>query len=226
MNEKIAANPSTFNSNYNKTRYNLDSKRSLVWKVFVPFLQNKFQIQGSVLDVGCGFGDFINNIQVGNRSALDANPEMQQYLDQKVQFKAGYTTDLKTLFKENSFDWIFSSNLLEHLTREQVTEFFNDCRHLLKDKGSILIFMPNYRLCSNEYFDDYTHITPITDRSISDWLTSCGFQVEFVHPRVMPFSVKDSKLPITSWLIKLWLLSPFKPGGKQMLVRATKPSSN
>jgi SAM-dependent methyltransferase len=218
MNEKSA----TYTENYTQTRYSLDSKRTLVWKVFVPFLQKKFHIQGHVLDVGCGFGDFINHIQTSQKSALDANPEMKKFLDPSIEFKGGFTSDLKTAFKAKDFDWIFSSNLLEHLTREQVTDFFNDCKNLLKPGGSLLIFMPNYRFCSNEYFDDYTHLTPISDRSLCDWLRACGYKIDFVHPRFMPFSVKDSKLPITSWLVKLWLLSPFKPGGKQMLIKASR----
>lgn len=209
-------------SAYTQTRYTLDEKRSVVWKVFVPFLQQMFQIQGRVLDVGCGFGDFINNVQATGKSAIDANEEMKQFMAPSIDFKAGLTSDLIKSFPANSYDWIFSSNLLEHLTRDQVTAFFNDCKTLLKEQGSLLIFMPNYRLCSNEYFDDYTHVTPISDRAIVDWMTACGYKVEFIHPGFMPFSVKDSKLPITSWLVKLWLLSPFKPGGKQMLVRATK----
>lgn len=214
MNEKRDA--------YTQTRYKLDPKRSLVWRVFTPFLQKKFQITGRVLDVGCGFGDFINNIQASKKSALDANPEMKSFLDSSIDFRPGLTTDLKSQFLDQKFDFIFSSNLLEHLTRKQITEFFMDCRSLLSDKGSLIIFMPNYRLCSQEYFDDYTHLTPISDRSIQDWLKSCGYKIDFIHPGFMPFSVKDSKLPITSWLIKLWLFFPIKPGGKQMLVCASK----
>ncbi len=207
---------------YTQTRYNLDSKRSLVWQVFAPFLQKKFKIRNSVLDIGCGFGDFINNITANQKSALDANSEMARFVESSVDFKTGLTTDLKSLFKEKSFDFIFSSNLLEHLERDQITDFFNDTRRLLKDDGTLLIFMPNYRLCSREYFDDYTHLTPISDRSIQDWLKSCGYKVEFIHAGFMPFSVKDSRLPMTAWLIKFWLWSPWKPGGKQMLVSATK----
>lgn len=213
MNEKRSA--------YTQTRYNLDQKRTLVWKVFAPYLQKKFHIQGHILDVGCGFGDFINNVQSSTKAALDANEEMKQFLNPGIDFKPGLTSDLKSSFQSQSFDWIFSSNLLEHLTRDQVTAFFNDSKDLLKENGSLLIFMPNYRFCSSEYFDDYTHLTPISDRSINDWLKACGYKVEFIHPRFMPYSVKDSRLPIMSWLVKLWLISPFKPG-KQMLIHAIK----
>ncbi|HEY8270971.1 MAG TPA: class I SAM-dependent methyltransferase, partial [Pseudobdellovibrionaceae bacterium] len=104
MNEKRAA--------YTQTRYSLDAKRTLVWKVFAPFLQKKFQIQGHVLDVGCGFGDFINHIEAPRKSALDANADMQNFLQPGIDFKDGLTSDLKTFFKANDFDWIFSSNLL------------------------------------------------------------------------------------------------------------------
>lgn len=218
MNSKSGASGDL--SAYTKTRYQLDEKRKIVWRVLAPFLQKKFHFQGSILDVGCGFGDFINNVSAHQRSALDMNPEMKPFLDSDIQFQAGPVSELRRLFTTQSYDLIFSSNLLEHLSREEISQFFLDAKQLLKTGGSLLILMPNYRKCSAEYFDDYTHLTPLSDRSLSDWLNAAGFVVDFVDPGFMPFSVKDSKLPITAWLIKLWLLSPFKPGGKQMLIRA------
>ena len=206
---------------YNTTRFQPDRKREMVWSIFARHLQSKFFIEGSVLDVGCGYGSFINNIQADKRHAMDINPEMKEFMQPGVHFESGKTSELRTHFKQGQFDFIFSSNLIEHLQRSEIDTFFTDVKYLLKPTGSFVILMPNYRLASNVYYDDFTHITPVSDRSLSDWLQSFGFKIDFLHPGYMPYSVKDSKLPITPFLIKLWLFSFFKPGGKQMLIHAT-----
>lgn len=206
---------------YNTTRFQIDSNREMVWSIFTKHLQSKFSINGSVLDVGCGYGNFINNVHVDSRHAIDINPEMKMFMHPSVNFTSGKTSDLRNHFNKGQFDFIFSSNLIEHLQRNEIDNFFIDVKYLLKESGSFIILMPNYRLASDVYFDDFTHITPISDRSLCDWLQAHGFKIKFLHPGYMPYSVKDSKLPITPFLIKMWLNSFFKPGGKQMLVQAT-----
>ena len=55
--------------------------------------------------------------------------------------------------------------------------------------------------------------------SLADFLVANGWEVFQVEPRFMPLSVKG-RLPVNRFLIRAWLLSPVKPIGKQMLVRA------
>lgn len=207
---------------YTKTRFTFDAKRQIVWAAFCRYLKSRFAIEGTILDVGCGYGDFINNIGGQSRTAVDLNPEMASYVADGVEFHSTSTAGLTSVCASNSFDFIFSSNLLEHLTRPEIGRFFEDCKTLLKNDGRLALLIPNYRFAFANYFDDYTHLTPISDRSLTDWLSACGYTIEFVHPRFMPFSMKESRIPIKSWLVKLWLHSPIKPGGKQMLVIARK----
>ena len=213
------------NSSYTKTRLIWDKKRELVWKVFAPHLQKKFQLSGHILDLGCGYGSFINHISATYKACIDINHEMKSYIDQSADFFSGDTSSLRTLFQKEKFDTVFSSNLLEHLSRSELQQLFLDIKDILKPGGSFIVFMPNYRKAYAEYFDDYTHLTPLSDRSLGDWLSALGFSIEFSHPGYMPFSVKDSKVPISEFLIRLWLANPWKIGGKQMLIQAKKPLS-
>jgi len=49
----------------------------------------------------------------------------------------------------------------------------------------------------------------------------CGFDIIKIIPKFLPFSA-ESKVPKASFLIKLYLLSPWKPFAGQMLFVAKK----
>ena len=78
---------------------------------------------------------------------------------------------------------------------------------------------PNFRLRPREYFDDYTHRTIFTDRSLGDFLTASGFAVEHVERRFLPLTMK-SRLSFGHALVPLYLRLPYRPLAGQMLVVA------
>jgi SAM-dependent methyltransferase len=209
-------------SAYAATRFVPLKARAIVWQEIVRYLQRKFTLGEAVLDAGCGYGDFIRNVSAPRRFALDLDASTGGHLPEGIDFRQGSMSEIEKVFEAASLSSIFSSNVLEHLTREDISAFFAQSRKVLKDKGLLVILMPNYRRAFREYFDDYTHLTPLSDIGIQDWLKAEGFDPIFVHPGFMPFSVRDSRLPVTPWLVRLWLWSPWKPGAKQMLVVARK----
>jgi hypothetical protein len=77
----------------------------------------------------------------------------------------------------------------------------------------------NYYYAYREYFDDYTHRSVYTHTSICDFLEAHNYAVIECRPRFLPLTVK-SRLPIAPFLIRLYLASPWKAMGKQMLIRA------
>lgn len=208
---------------YYQTRYKYSKKRNIVWQEITRFLQVRFQLSGRVLDAGSGYGDFINSVPASDCYAFDIDPQAEHFLTSKVEFKIGKLNQIGSLYPPDFFDFVFSSNVLEHLPRTEIAEFFSGAKSILKKGGRLGILMPNYRRAYKEYFDDYTHVTPLSDVSLTDWMRASGFGIDFVHPGFMPYSVKDSRLPITRWLIRTWILSPWKPGGKQMLLIGHKP---
>jgi hypothetical protein len=91
----------------------------------------------------------------------------------------------------------------------------------MTSSGTLNILQPNYRFAYREYFDDYTHVTVYSDRSLVDFLGAHGFRVLECYPRFLPLTIK-SRFPVSPFLIRTYLRLPFKPMGKQMLIRASR----
>jgi SAM-dependent methyltransferase len=209
---------------YHETRFQHDPRRAIVWKEIVRYIERRTPLGETVLDLGCGYGEFINAVGSGKRHALDLNPELRRYLDPAVSFLAADALSVGEAFPEESFDFIFSSNLLEHLERDEIGRLLRSLHGLLKPRGHLGVLMPNFRLAFRRYYDDYTHKTAVTDAALHDWLESEGFEVVFCKPGFMPLALKGSRLPVNSFLVRCWLWSPFKPGAGQMLMIARRPA--
>ena len=119
--------------------------------------------------------------------------------------------------RTNSVDLVFASNLVEHLVWEEIDKMIHEVRRILKKSSKLVLIQPNYRLCSSNYFDDYTHRTILSDVSLRDYLKSQGFRINYVNPRYLPFSMQGI-LPKTYFLTKLYLELNSPILGKQMLV--------
>ncbi len=146
---------------------------------------------------------------------------MKKYLAPDVVPKIGSVTDLSSV-EDGSVDFVFASNLFEHLRQDEFAVVLQQFRTKLKPGGTLNILQPNYRFAYREYFDDYTHVSVYSDCSLSDFLAAQGFHVIDCQPRFLPLTVK-SALPVWPILIRLYLALPFKPLGKQMLIRAVAP---
>ena len=185
----------------------------------VALLLSRFINPGDcVLDLGCGYGDFINAVVAKRRIALDVWPEASNFLDAGVEGVVGAATDLGFL-AEGAVDFAFASNLFEHLSQAEFRSVLEGLRSKLSPRGTLNILQPNYRYAYREYFDDYTHTTVYSHVSLSDFLEANRYEVLEVHPRFLPLTIK-SRLPVSPLMIRLYLASPLKPLGKQMLIRA------
>ena len=171
-----------------------------------------------MLELGAGYGNFINNVRAQRRIAQDQWPEFAQRLAPGVESHVGPVTDLSFL-ADNSVDFAFASNLFEHVSQQDFAAVLAQLRRKLKPGGSLMLLQPNYRYAFREYFDDYTHITPYSHLSICDFLRANSYDVIRCVPRFLPLTLK-SRLKVSPLLIRLYLLSPIKPLGKQMLVQA------
>ncbi len=171
-----------------------------------------------VLDLGCGYGNFINAVRAKRRIAIDTWLEFPPLLTPGIEAVVGRVTELGFL-AAGTIDFAFASNLFEHLTQADFRVVLEGLRDKLSPRGTLTILQPNYRYAYREYFDDYTHTTVYSHVSLCDFLTANGYEVIEARPRFLPLTVK-SRLPVSPLLIRVYLALPFKPWGKQMLVRA------
>jgi SAM-dependent methyltransferase len=205
--------------NYHDTRFTYDEKRDLLWKTLCEsFFQERIASDACVLELGAGYAHFINHISCAKRLALDAWEGLNQFVSRGVTAHIGSVTDLAWV-PDHSVDFVFASNLFEHLTQADFAVTLAQIRNKLKPGGTLNILQPNYHFAYREYFDDYTHVAVYSHLSLADFLAANGFRVTECHPRFLPLTVK-SALPVWPFMIRLYLLLPFKPLGKQMLLRA------
>ena len=204
---------------YFQTRFSADPKRETLWKTLVQYyFQPRIPQDSCVLELGAGYGHFINNVRAQRRIAQDQWPDFAQQLAPGVESHVGPVTDLSFL-ADSSVDFVFASNLFEHVTQQDFAAVLKQLRRKLTPKGTLTVLQPNYRYAFRDYFDDYTHITPYSHVSICDFLQANSYEVIHCAPRFMPLTLK-SRLKVSPLLIRLYLLSPLKPLGKQMLVQA------
>ena len=206
---------------YHATRFTPDPRRRVLWQTLVAGeFQKHIPADGVVLELGAGYGDFINAVRARRRLAVDQWPGMLPHLADGVE---GLVTRISQLdgVADDSVDYVFSSNCFEHVSQAELVECLAQLRRKMKPGALLTIVQPNFKYCAREYFDDYTHVSIYTEKSLSDLLAANGFKIVRCVPRFMPFSIKGS-LPVHPWLIRLYLLSPFRPLAKQMLISATR----
>jgi SAM-dependent methyltransferase len=205
--------------NYFETRFTPDQRRETLWRALVKYhFQPQIRASDTVLELGCGYGHFINNVFADRRIALDQWPEFPAYIRSGIETHVGSVSDLSFL-AENSLDFVFASNLFEHISQSDFAVVLNQLVSKMRTGSSLNLLQPNYRFAFREYFDDYTHRTIYSHLSLQDFLKANGFEVFDCRPRFMPLTIK-SRFKVSPALIRLYLLSPVKPMGKQMLMRA------
>ena len=205
--------------NYHETRLPHDPRREVVWRALWRFRFRAMIAPGDcVLDLGSGYGSFINAVEARRRIAVDAWEGFPAYLAAGVEAKVGSVCDLDFL-EDGSVDFAFASNLFEHLDREDFKSVLQALQRKLSSKGTLTLVQPNYRYAYREYFDDFDHKSIYSHISMADYLAANGFDVLLVEPRFMPLTVKG-RLPVNERLVQAWLASPWKPIGKQMLIQA------
>jgi SAM-dependent methyltransferase len=204
---------------YFETRFKHDARREVLWRtLYRHYFSRLISENDSVLDLGAGYGHFINNVVAKRRIALDAWGGFVDYLRPGIESRIGNVVDLSFLAPK-SVNFAFASNLFEHMPQEDLASVLCQLRTILAENGTINILQPNYYYAYREYFDDYTHRTVYSHTSLCDFLEAHGYRIIECRPRFLPLTLK-SRLPVSPLLIQLYLSLPWKPMGKQMFVRA------
>ncbi|MEG4575253.1 methyltransferase domain-containing protein [Microcoleus sp. N3A4] len=199
-----------------------------LWKVFIDeFLQDYVPPESTVLDIGGGYCEFINQIMAEKKYLIDLNPDSKLFAhpDVKVLNIDILTFDDKPAFSEK-FDRIFISNFFEHLrNKEELIQIISFCFEALKPGGSLLVIQPNFKYSFKEYYDFIDHQLPITHLSLQELLQTVGFEIDLIIPRFLPFSTKGR--PASPLLLKVYLKLPllWRFLGGQMFVKASKPNN-
>lgn len=155
----------------------------------------------SLLEIGCGrcelsshFTNFgfdtygIDNAESAENFAESANVKFEL-----IEYKQQMT---KPIFDGKKFDIIFTKSFVEHV--EDPLAFFQWCHKLLTNGGKIITLTPDWESNYKIFYDDFTHVKPFTDISLSQILNASGY----IDVKVFKFR----QLPVT-WNNNFMLLA-------------------
>jgi len=199
--------------------------KQVLWSTLCEdFLSKYIEPDSTVLDLGAGRCEFVNNIRAKRKIAVDPNPATAGLADPSVEVHQLYSNDLQPLL-DAEVDVVFASNFLEHVAdKEVLLETLFECHRVIRPGGRMIVLMPNVRYVPGRFWDYLDHHVPLTHVSLVEALELTGFSPEVVIPRFLPYTVKDSRLPVRKELIQLYLRVPllWRVLGKQMFVVARR----
>jgi SAM-dependent methyltransferase len=203
-----------------KTEY-----RQKVWRELCAYFGKWIPRDAAVLDLGCGYCEFINNVTCGRKFGMDLNPDAGSFAAPEVNILA-QDCSVEWNVPSGRLDVVFTSNFFEHLpTKSALEHTLEQAHRALADGGKLIAMGPNIKYVPGAYWDFFDHYLPLTELSLAEVLKKCGFRIDLCEGRFLPYTMSDGRqYPI--WMLRAYLsLRPaWRFLGKQFLVIATKPA--
>jgi SAM-dependent methyltransferase len=200
--------------------------RKQVWRELCSFFSRWIPAEASVLDLGCGHCEFINELKCGRKLGMDLNPDAARFAAAGVRILQQDCSEPWDV-PPGSLDLVFTSNFFEHLpTKNALERTLQQAHQALAPGGRLIAMGPNIKYLPGAYWDFFDHYLPLTEQALIEVLTKCRFKAEFCRGRFLPYTMSDGKqYPI--WVLRTYLSLPiaWRILGKQFLVVALKPPS-
>lgn len=200
--------------------------RQAVWQVLCPFFSRWISPEDVVLDLGCGWCEFINAVRCGQKFAMDLNPDAENHAAPEVNL---LRQDCSATWQlpDGSLDAVFSSNFFEHLPNKDALESaFLEAYRTLKPGGRFIAMGPNVKYVPGACWDFIDHHVPLTELSVLELMRKCGFEEEFCRDRFLPYTMSQGQ-QYPTWMLRTYLALPFawRFWGKQFLVVGQKKNA-
>ncbi len=200
--------------------------KAKLWRtLYESFFQQYIPPDATVLDVGAGYCDFINQVRASRRIAVDLNPDTVNSAAPGVEVFTLTLERMGDVIEPESVDFALASNVFEHFRGpDALLEVLHAIRQILKPGGCLMIMQPNVRWVGGAFWDFVDHTLPLTERGMVEACKMTGYEILECRSRFLPYTTK-SRYPQWTPLIRLYLA--LRPAqwllGKQMLVLTQRP---
>ncbi|MCB9251221.1 MAG: class I SAM-dependent methyltransferase [Flavobacteriales bacterium] len=196
------SDPSSFQKIFDEQKWHFGKE---IVPLFGPDTNLKY------LDIGCGNGSLIAAAKEKGYvmgMGIDLSEE-QVEIANKLGVSEVRKADLKDLIKEGKpeFDLITGMDIIEHFSKDELTELVLDLRKILKPKGRLIFRTPNMDAPFTTVFayGDFTHECLLNKSSALQLFNSCGYNKVKVDASML--TLKDplkEMLRKTLWFFILW----------------------
>jgi SAM-dependent methyltransferase len=211
---------------YARRFQDIDKERNGIWRLLArSYFQKWVRPTDTVVDLGAGYCEFINNIQATHKFALDLNPATRSKAGPDVQVLS-QDVRRRWALESETVDVVFSSNFFEHLrSKKDLARCLQEGYRVLRGGGLLIAMGPNIRVCPDIYWDFFDHYLPLSDRSVLEAMLLVGFEKQLVIPRFLPFTMARRRPP-APFLVRLYLSMPvfWYVLGKQFMIVCRKPA--
>lgn len=198
--------------------------RNRVWATLCEAYFNRLiPERACVLDLGSGWGEFINHVQASEKYAMDLNPDSKAHLLPDIKFIQQDCSGPWQV-EDGSLDVVFTSNFLEHLPdKVHVQRTILEALRCLKPGGKLICLGPNIKYVNGKYWDFWDHYVQLTESSLAELLSLSGFSIQMALPRFLPYSMSQGWKP-PLFFLKMYLRLPivWRLLGMQFLVIGVK----
>ena len=149
----------------------------------LEYFSKYFEDCKNVLDIGCGAGPFLEIMKKKGIPASGVDIEKTVVETCKGKGLEAVCADALLFLKEknNVYDGVMISYLVEHLQPAQVKELLKGCFGALKPGGLILVAVPdpkNIKDLMDGFWEDTTHVRMYPVNVLHRLFTEAGFKVE------------------------------------------------
>jgi len=209
---------------YENRFHGLVEYRRKVWETLTSrFFQPLIPKDSVIVDLGCGYGEFLNAIKAKKRYGIDLNQDSSSFLQSGVHY-LNHDASCPWPIPQRSVDLVFTSNFFEHLpNKEALMAVFHCAYDALKPGGKLIAIGPNVRFLAGEYWDFWDHHIPLSERSLCEGFRIVGFEIERMNAQFLPYTMSGRIRPPVLFL-RLYLKLPilWRLFGKQFFVVARK----
>ena len=170
---------------YEKKYHKLEEKNwwFISRRNFISQLMKKIGIDqnAKVLEIGCSGGpliEFLGNTGYSDITGIDLSKDAIDLCKKRGIKKVRVMDGAKTLFRENEFDLIIASDILEHIKDDDsaLCEWYR----LLKPKGELIVFVPAFNFLWSGHDEVNKHFRRYNKPSLISKMKKAQFKLQKV----------------------------------------------